>query len=85
MKKMKLRLFLVAGFISFMPGIKINAASATDVYTSETRRNAIGTVGIIPYADSIITKYRTFKGRLQYRRWNVTRKCWVDPKWINLE
>lgn len=85
MKKMKWRLLLAVGFISFIPGIKINAASATDAYTSETMGNGIGTVGIVPYAESIIIRYRTFKGRLQYRRWNVTRKCWVDSKWSNLK
>lgn len=31
----------------------------------------------------IITKYRICAGKLQYRRWNVTRGKWVDPYWIN--
>lgn len=42
---------MAVGFISFIPGIKINAASATDAYTSETMGNGIGTVGIVPYAE----------------------------------
>lgn len=37
---------------------------------------------IIPYADKIIKKYQVIDGKLYYRRWNETRKCWVDPKWI---
>lgn len=39
---------------------------------------------IVPYADRIETRYRTYKGVKQYRRYNLTKKCWVDPKWINL-
>lgn len=31
----------------------------------------------------IITKYRTYYGKLQYRRWNVTKGKWVDPHWID--
>lgn len=37
---------------------------------------------IVPYADKIIYKYRRKDGKLYYRRWNVTRNCWVDPEWI---
>lgn len=28
---------------------------------------------IVPYADEIIFKYRTYNGVYQYRRWNVTK------------
>ena len=38
---------------------------------------------ISPYADKIITKYRTHNGKKQYRRWNETKHCWVDPHWID--
>lgn len=34
--------------------------------------------------DIIIKKYRYYKGKRQYRRWNDTKKRWVDPKWINI-
>lgn len=34
-------------------------------------------------ADKIIKKYRTKDGRFQYRRWNVTKSCWVELNWIN--
>lgn len=37
---------------------------------------------IVPYADTIIYKYRYYNGVLQYRRWNETKECWVDPDWI---
>ena len=34
--------------------------------------------------DKIVIKYRTHNGKEQYRRWNDTKQCWVDPKWIDL-
>lgn len=40
--------------------------------------------GIMPCADVIIRKVRTYQGRLQYRRWNETRGYWVDPYWIDM-
>ncbi len=33
-------------------------------------------------ADKIVIKYRTYNGRLQYRRWNDSKQCWVDKNWI---
>lgn len=35
-------------------------------------------------SDKIVVKYRTYNGKMQYRRWNVTKQCWVDPKWIDM-
>ena len=28
--------------------------------------------------------YRTYNGYVQYRRWDVTNKCWYDPEWITI-
>ena len=33
--------------------------------------------------DVIVYKYRLYNGKPQYRRWNRTRGCWVDPDWID--
>ena len=41
-------------------------------------------VGIQPYADVIVTKYRAYQGLFQKRRWNETRGYWVDPEWITI-
>lgn len=46
--------------------------------------NAAGEDRIVPYADVIETRFRTYKGKLQYRRWNLTKNCWVDPYWIDM-
>lgn len=34
--------------------------------------------------DKIVIKYRVYNGKTQYRRWNATKQCWVDPKWIDM-
>ncbi len=39
---------------------------------------------IVPYADTIVIKTRTYNGKLQYRRWNETRNRWVDPYWMDV-
>lgn len=35
-------------------------------------------------ADLIQTKYRTYKGVRQYRKWNKTQRYWVLPHWRNI-
>lgn len=41
--------------------------------------------GIVPYSDTIVTRYRVGpKGNMQYRRWNETKNVWVDPYWIDM-
>lgn len=39
---------------------------------------------MMPRADKIIIKFRVYNGMDQYRRWNETKQCWVDPAWINM-
>ena len=38
----------------------------------------------VPCADQIVHKYRKYNGVYQYRRWNETKNCWVDPYWITV-
>lgn len=38
---------------------------------------------IMPLADVIVIKSRIYNGKQQYRRWNQTKGCWVDPYWID--
>lgn len=38
---------------------------------------------IVPFSDIIFYKYRTYRGKRQKRRWNDTKKKWVDPYWID--
>lgn len=48
--------------------------------SSDASQTQAGTARI----DVIVTKYRLYNGVVQYRRWNETRDCWVDPDWIDL-
>ncbi len=38
-----------------------------------------------PYSDVIVLKTRvnSTTGKMQYRHWNQTRQCWVEPDWID--
>ena len=38
----------------------------------------------MPYADVIVVKTHEKNGVRQYRRWNKTKNCWVDPDWIDM-
>lgn len=38
----------------------------------------------IQATDKIVIKTRIYNGKRQYRRWNDTKACWVDPDWIDL-
>lgn len=39
---------------------------------------------IAPYADVIELRTRFYNGVFQYRHWNKTRACWVEPDWITM-
>ena len=41
-------------------------------------------MAIEPRKDVIVTKYRLYNGKLQYRRWNETWGYWVDPYWMDV-
>lgn len=40
---------------------------------------------VMPYADVIVYKTRVYKGVKQYRRWNETKRVWVDTDWIETD
>lgn len=64
--------------LSGIPAMAVPIESnASEILTKES------TVGIVPFADVIVNKYRKNNGQLQKRRWNETKGCWVDPQWIN--
>ncbi|PWJ49768.1 hypothetical protein [Faecalicatena contorta] len=71
-------LLLVMGLSFLTPIVDVDAAAVT--ITKTINEGA----GIVPYADSIVKKYRVHNGQLQYRRWNETRGYWVDSEWINV-
>ena len=76
---------LVIGMCSVMVlaagGVDASAASIESSEVLDYRNEH--SVGVMS-TDVIVYKFREYKHRAQYRRWNATRKRWVDPRWINL-
>lgn len=57
--------------------------SAAETVTVDSISVQSSDSSVQPYADVIVTKYRFYQGKRQYRHWNETRQCWVEPNWIN--
>lgn len=76
MRKRKIMIFLLMGSLL--------------VYNLSVESHAMGSMGkdtysmIVYSSDVIILKMRTYKGKVQYRRWNDTKQCWVDPFWMDM-
>ncbi len=80
--KKKFILFSVAFIIVVSPIQSVQAYENSATYLSDSvlqmdRAN-------VPRADVIVRKLRLNNGVLQYRRWNETQGCWVDPDWIDV-
>lgn len=83
---MKKKLLIVAAICASLfvvaPAVSVSAAEVESEVQVQSEQSDIG---IAPYADEIVTKFRLIDGKkLQYRRWNQTRGYWVDKKWIDL-
>ncbi len=75
----KIALFLAVALSVQIVSLDINAA---DVKVVEEVSESSG-IEVLSQ-DTIVTKYRLYNGKTQYRRWNATKGCWVDPAWIYL-
>ena len=72
-------LFLLLMLLSVTLTVPVSAAEDTEIETVATQ----STNGSMqPYADVIVTKYRYYQGKRQYRNWNHTRNCLVEPDLI---
>lgn len=73
----KARIFGLIAFLSlqmvFISGFIKPEAVYAQVQENQTR-----------ISDEIVVKTRVYNGKRQYRRWNETKQCWVDPKWIDV-
>ncbi len=88
MKLMNLKKLAVLGMLVAM-SISTSVANAANEVDIPQGKNHFGgecvTVNkICPHADKIVKKYRYNNNVLQYRRWNETKGCWVDPDWIDV-
>lgn len=87
MKKLK-SLILLAFAAMMLTGAAAVQAAEIPEQTTVPADEVVSTsdAEIEPRADVIVFKYRynPTTGDLQYRRWNETKGCWVDPEWISM-
>lgn len=82
--KKKLITFITIVLICFGVTYPVNAqgfnksAEIKPISSTSEQGTSYGT-----FALKIEYKYRYYNGRYQYRRWNVSLGCWVDPYWID--
>lgn len=85
MKKLKSFILLALSAMMLTGAAAVQAAEIPE-QTTVPAGEIVSTsdTAIEPRADVIVVKYRieVATGRLQYRRWNETKGCWVDPEWI---
>lgn len=67
-----------------MMTFSVSAMENTSASNNQVSTGTCNSVTIQPYADVIVMKTRVYNGVTQYRRWNETKKCWVDPYWFTL-
>ena len=79
--------FLIAAAICaslFVVGPTVNV-SAAEVEQDVQEQSVQNDIGVAPYADEIVMKFRVHNNKVLYRRWNQTRGYWVDKDWITLK
>lgn len=80
-KENKVVLFVITAIV-VMSTLFIPASA-----TADSPKGCVSAVAnnsdVMPYADSIVVRKRVYNGKTQFRRWNATRNCWVDPYWID--
>lgn len=80
---MKLRKRIAIGMVTAMMVLTVFAGTAQAAASVEIGPS-MSTTTIEPRKDVIVTKYRYYNGKVQYRRWNETYGYWVDSAWIDL-
>lgn len=84
MKKLKSLILLAFAAMILTSAAAVQAAEIPEQTTVPTGEIVCASdTEIEPLADVIVVKYRVevATGRWQYRRWNETKGCWVDPEW----
>lgn len=81
-----LKKLIVVLTLALMISGSVLSASAEEVWVVEDTtivEQSEGNSGaIVPMADKIVTKFRIYNGKHQYRHWNETHGYWVEPDWI---
>lgn len=77
--KRRLMIVMLSCMVVISPAMSVHAMDNAQITTQQ-----VSDGGSVARADVIVTKYREYKGVLQYRRWNQTQGVWVDPYWITM-
>ena len=72
-------MMIVTGYIDTSLPVEASSSYAIECQS----RGAVNNQPVLR-AIKIEMKYRSYHGKLQYRRWNRTEKVWVDPDWIDV-
>lgn len=75
----KIRHFLTGFLLAVLVGCSLNVT----VLAQEMQSSPCGIEQFME--DTIIYRYRMRNGKLQRRRWNETKQCWVDPEWSDVK
>lgn len=73
------KLIVVLALALMISGSVLSASAVENQVVEQSSENG-GT--IVPIADEIVTKFRVYNGKYQYRHWNETYGYWVEPDWI---
>lgn len=79
--KSKKNIIIMLVITMFLAVFPVKRVYAEDVSVATVKRQESNAM---VRADRIVTKYRVYDGKLQYRRWNETRGYWVDSKWLSV-
>lgn len=83
---MKKNFLIVTAMCALLVGVApIASVSAAEVEQDVQEQSVQNDIGVAPYADEIVMKFRVHNNKVQYRRWNQTRGYWVDKDWITLK
>ncbi|MCQ4022070.1 MULTISPECIES: hypothetical protein [unclassified Ruminococcus] len=84
MKSIKKTVAFVLCALTLLSSAVIASAAETANAEEETITVTAIKPGDEPQGDQIYWKYRKYFGVLQKRRWNATKRIWVDKAWINV-
>ena len=74
-------------FINLFSGFALTKKSFSnelDGMKSNSSHMVYGVYGSMSASEKIKYRYRKYRGRLQYRRWNLEKKKWLDSNWIDV-
>lgn len=79
---MRKELILLGTISMLLASVFSGTSEMNNMVSLQIQDNILFNEEIVPYADSIVTKYKLINAKLYYRRWNESKGYWVDSDWI---